>query len=201
MFGMEGNRVFGRKILVTAAATPFGRAVALCLAARGADVLAIDVDRARLDDLAWDSAGSVATRLGDAASPGDAFEIAAWLRSDHVNLSGLIACPAPLGKSLSAELAPRLARLLRANVGPFAVLVTGPSTDRSAAAESLAPFRARAVPTIHALAPEDRTQADSSRMAARLLDGLDRGRSTLRLSGRSRASSRPFLRAFSRAEI
>ncbi|WP_284163715.1 SDR family NAD(P)-dependent oxidoreductase [Frigidibacter sp. SD6-1] len=144
MFGMESNRFFGRKVLVTAAATPLGRALALGLARRGADVLAIDRDMAGLSDLAWDCAGAVQTGTGDATIPEEAAVIASWIRSDHASLAGLIACPNAAGQAPSSQLLQRLTRLLRGNPDPFAGVVLPDGTaELSGLGEGHAPAEPR----------------------------------------------------------
>ena len=46
-----GQRLSGKKALVTAAAQGIGRASALAFAAEGADVVATDISTAKLDEL------------------------------------------------------------------------------------------------------------------------------------------------------
>ncbi len=56
------GRLAGKKTLVTAAAQGIGRATALAFAAEGADVVATDINAAKLGELAAASRGRIATR-------------------------------------------------------------------------------------------------------------------------------------------
>jgi 3-oxoacyl-[acyl-carrier protein] reductase len=62
----------GRKALVTGAAGGIGRAIALALAKEGADLFLIDIDRAKLDEVARETRAcgvEVITRICDLAEP------------------------------------------------------------------------------------------------------------------------------------
>ncbi|MDQ1695387.1 MAG: meso-butanediol dehydrogenase / (S,S)-butanediol dehydrogenase / diacetyl reductase [Frankiaceae bacterium] len=61
----EAQRFAGRAALVTGAAAGIGRAVALRLAAEGAQVLAVDIDAAGLDATRQAADGAVVAHVGD----------------------------------------------------------------------------------------------------------------------------------------
>lgn len=69
-----GQRLSGKKALVTAAAQGIGRASALAFAAEGADVVATDISMAKLDELKRAAKGHIETRQLDVT---DAAAIAA----------------------------------------------------------------------------------------------------------------------------
>lgn len=71
----------GRHALVTGASAGIGRAIAALLAARGARVLAVGRDEARLAALASESAGSVLPLVCDLARDGAAEALVAELRA------------------------------------------------------------------------------------------------------------------------
>src|SRR5258708_20134943 len=60
-----GQRLSGKKALVTAAAQGIGRASVFAFAAEGADVIATDLSAARLDELKRAAKGRVETRQLD----------------------------------------------------------------------------------------------------------------------------------------
>ncbi|HEX7967514.1 MAG TPA: SDR family oxidoreductase [Stellaceae bacterium] len=64
-----GDRLGGKKALVTAAAQGIGRASALAFAAEGAEVVATDIDAAKLADLKRAAKGKVETRRLDVTDP------------------------------------------------------------------------------------------------------------------------------------
>lgn len=81
-------RLSGKRILVTAAAQGIGRASALALASEGAQVIATDIDEARLATLAGEAKGSIETRLLDVRDTGAVTALAA----DLPPLDGLFNC-------------------------------------------------------------------------------------------------------------
>jgi 2-keto-3-deoxy-L-fuconate dehydrogenase len=60
------RRLVGKRAVVTAAAQGIGRAIALRLAAEGAEVLALDLNAAKLSEL---TAPGISTRVADATDP------------------------------------------------------------------------------------------------------------------------------------
>jgi 2-keto-3-deoxy-L-fuconate dehydrogenase len=72
-----GERLRGKKAVVTAAAQGIGRASALAFAAEGAEVVATDVNAAKLEELKADAKGKLQTRRLDVT---DAQAIAALAR-------------------------------------------------------------------------------------------------------------------------
>src|SRR5579864_9052056 len=60
-----GERLAGKKALVTAAAQGIGRASALAFAAEGASVVATDINLAKLEELKRDGAGKIEVRRLD----------------------------------------------------------------------------------------------------------------------------------------
>jgi 2-keto-3-deoxy-L-fuconate dehydrogenase len=73
-----GERLRGKKAVVTAAAQGIGRASALAFAAEGAEVVATDVNAAKLEELKADAKGKLQTRRLDVT---DAQAIAALARA------------------------------------------------------------------------------------------------------------------------
>jgi NAD(P)-dependent dehydrogenase (short-subunit alcohol dehydrogenase family) len=190
MFGMESNRFFGRKILVTAGATPFGHAIALGLARRGADVLAVDTDSSRLSDLTWDSAGIIQTRTGNAAVPDEAPALAGWIRSDHANLAGLIACPDAAGNPASRHLVQRLTRLMRSNPDPFVGFVLPDETTALAALAEVPLHEDRWFTVTRLILPRGMDNCDHPALAEQALHGIDARTALVRLAARSASRRR-----------
>lgn len=82
-----------KNALVTGAASGIGRAIALALARRGADLLLVDVNGEGLDDVAREARAlgvNVATAVCDLAKTGEVGALAARIRSDGGRLHILV---------------------------------------------------------------------------------------------------------------
>ena len=71
------GRLRGKSAVVTAAAQGIGRAAALAFAAEGAEVLATDINQAKLDELGKAGAGRIATHRLDVTRQGEVAALAA----------------------------------------------------------------------------------------------------------------------------
>jgi NAD(P)-dependent dehydrogenase (short-subunit alcohol dehydrogenase family) len=118
------GRLDGKVALVTGAGAGLGRAVALCLAAEGADVFAVSLVRSELDELARATAGSglaIATVEADVGNEADTARVADTVLGDGgrldvlVNNAGVIAVK-PIEETEPVE----WDRILRTNLrGPY----------------------------------------------------------------------------------
>ncbi|HLJ63250.1 MAG TPA: SDR family oxidoreductase [Stellaceae bacterium] len=81
-----GERLKGKKALVTAAAAGIGRASALAFAAEGAEVIASDIDAGKLSALK--GTGGITTRLLDVTNPRAVSDLAAELGALDILFNG-----------------------------------------------------------------------------------------------------------------
>src|SRR6516162_346436 len=90
--GAMGERLGGKKALVTAAAQGIGRASALAFAAEGAEVIATDINAGRLADLKSAARGKLATRALDVTDEKAVAALAAELGAVDVlfNCAGFV---------------------------------------------------------------------------------------------------------------
>ena len=87
-----GQRLSGKKAVITAAAQGIGRATALAFAAEGAAVVATDIDAARLGDLTSPGPGKITTRPLDVTQKSQVDALAAELGAVDVlfNCAGFV---------------------------------------------------------------------------------------------------------------
>jgi len=87
-----GSRLHGKKAVVTAAAQGIGRATALAFAAEGAEVLATDINLAKLDELRAASGGKIELRRLDVTKKPEVDALAAELGAIDVlfNCAGFV---------------------------------------------------------------------------------------------------------------
>jgi NAD(P)-dependent dehydrogenase (short-subunit alcohol dehydrogenase family) len=116
----QSGRFDGRLCVVTGATSGIGRAVAACLARRGATVSAIARNQSRLDDLVSDlgtSGGRVVPYRADLESESELRVAASEIERDHGRVDVLVHCAAvlSLGPVESAPVA-QLDRQYRVNV-------------------------------------------------------------------------------------
>lgn len=102
-----GDRVAGRTMLVTGAGSGLGRAITLGLVARGARVVAVGRDRARLDGVAAEAdglPGSVRVETVDVAEPASVDALAAALADEEVEvLVNNAGVPGPVAPLVDVE--------------------------------------------------------------------------------------------------